>query len=179
VRLLWIGFGALVVWLVYRSLSAMSGTFDLVGSPGDQSSDVSSPAEIDGVPLPDTKPKATLQGWAAAVAQFENAKASLNNPGDLRYDPNLAKPGYVESNATGEDSRGFATFGSLADGFDALKRQLAAYLREMPGATLAQAMAKYAPKQDGNNPDRYASYVAQQLGVSTTDTLQQIFGTGA
>jgi hypothetical protein len=122
-----------------------------------------------------------LDAWAQAIADFESGgnpnalNYRNNNPGNLKY---AGQPG-----ATGQDSRGFAIFGSLQDGWDALTRQLQKYVNDHPDFTLLQMMTlylggnPYAPVTTGQgNPFTYAQSIADKLGVQVSSTLRQIFG---
>jgi hypothetical protein len=122
-----------------------------------------------------------IQAWAQAIADFESGgdpnalNYRNNNPGNLKY------AGQV--NATGQDSRGFAVFPTMQDGWNALVAQLDKYVRVHPDYSLLQLTTLYlggnpnAPVVTGEgNPFTYAQSVAAKLGVSVNDTLRQIFG---
>jgi hypothetical protein len=89
------------------------------------------------------------------------------NPGNLRYGPFAQAQG-----AIGQDERNLAVFATSARGFQAM-------LTLLSGGTyaklsIAEALARYAPASDGNQPDRYVSFVCQQTGLAPQDCLGQL-----
>lgn len=109
-----------------------------------------------------------------------------NNPGNLKF---AGQPG-AEA-----DEDGFAVFMTARDGFNALKAQIRAaiegkssvYTPDMvlynPNYVSKKKTPKekpgffqvYAPSEDKNNPKHYAEFVAENLGVSTSTKLIDIF----
>jgi hypothetical protein len=88
-----------------------------------------------------------------------------NNPGDLRY--------AGQTGAT-QNSDGFAQFSSFTAGFKALENQLQLNISRSGSESLLQFAQTYAPSSDGNNPQKYASDLASQLGVSINTPISQL-----
>ena len=90
------------------------------------------------------------------------------NPGAIRDgDKYGAYPGKkYQTQQAGE----FAIFPTEAIGLRAVVSVLTAY----GNVTLNQAMHKYAPIKDGNNPDKYAKILAGGLGVADTAYLKTL-----
>ena len=74
--------------------------------------------------------------------------------------------------AIGETSNGFAIFPSAEAGRNANVALLKT--SEYQNRTLAQAMARYAPTSDGNNPVSYAARLARAIGISTDTYLRDM-----
>lgn len=74
-----------------------------------------------------------------------------NNEGNLR-------PGSLSSNRIGVDKKNFAVFATPEDGHTA-KKYLLFSSSKYKDLTLKQAIAKYAPASDNNNPTQYANYI--------------------
>jgi hypothetical protein len=98
-----------------------------------------------------------FEGWSVGNASYRN-----RNPGNLRS----------ASTATGQDSRGFAVFPSLVDGYKALLADLAAKFTGHtrtglgPSSTILEFFRVYAPAADSNYPEKYADFVAHWLTVA-------------
>jgi hypothetical protein len=82
-----------------------------------------------------------------------------NNPGNIRSGVFSRLAG-----SKGKDPAGFAKFPTAVQGTAALARLLAG--GSYRGLSILNAMKRYAPAQDRNDPDKYARYVAQAVGVS-------------
>lgn len=103
---------------------------------------------------------------AADGSKYTHVGGSLtwraNNPGALRNSEFTRRMGSI-----GVTINGFAIFPNPEVGRNAnialLKNS------EYQNRTLAQAIARYAPSSDGNNPTSYAARLARAIGV-TTDT---------
>lgn len=77
-------------------------------------------------------------------------------------------PGNLRVWGEQEIKDGFAVFDSPEEGWTALQKQLDRYKQgKTPGTsgdmTLLEAMQKYAPSSDNNNPDSYARNIVQQI----------------
>lgn len=71
-----------------------------------------------------------------------------HNPGDLRHSPHSQHPGQPDDIGTIDtDEHGWAD----------LERQL--QLMAARGLTLRECIYRWAPKADGNRPDKYLEYV--------------------
>jgi len=106
---------------------------------------------------------------ASAVQQMEGYRPGTiayrnNNPGNLMY---VGQPGATQGEG------GFAKFASYQDGFAALERQLGLYAGR--GMTISEMTAVYAPAGHGSNdPQAYAQYLANKLGVSPNTPLTDL-----
>ncbi len=77
-------------------------------------------------------------------------------------------PGNLRKWGNREIVDGFAVFDTPQEGWNALQKQLDRYKQgKTPGTsgdmTLLEAMQKYAPKEDANNPDSYANSIADMI----------------
>jgi hypothetical protein len=176
-----------ILWALVKQASA--GTIGAVTMDSSPVPETPQPA-VDSVPgsLPQS---ASLADWAKSILGFESGGStkarnySNNNPGNLKFDQALNRPGYIESGAIGQDAKGFAVFPDWASGMDALQRQLGAYVRNHPTWSLNQTMAHYLGQQGDpptpvvtseGDPFAYAGKIAGELGFEPGNTLQQIFG---
>lgn len=118
------------------------------------------------------KEEPKIEDWAVAIKEFEgwfppgekyphgSRSYRNNNPGNLRYSP------YEIDNVDN-----FSIFPDYETGMKALKHQLRIAVEGKskyynPELTLNAFFSIYAPSNDGNHPLRYASYVAEKLGVT-------------
>lgn len=114
---------------------------------------------------------------ASTIVQVEGVNPSYtpnNNPGNLVF--------VGQSGAT-LGAGGFAAFPTYTDGYNALLNQIQVYANQ--GLTIDQMMNKYAPAAATNdptgvnNPNLYATYIANALGVPvTTPVADALNGTG-
>lgn len=87
------------------------------------------------------------------------------NPGNIENGPFArSQPGYV-----GSDGR-FAQFDTMDHGIDAQSALLHSYGNKGLN-TLNAIINRYAPSSDGNNTNRYASFVAKKMGVDPNQPL--------
>jgi hypothetical protein len=90
------------------------------------------------------------------------------NPGNLIYDkdnPAGAEPG--------EDKEGggkWARFPTVQAGFDALR----AYIARHEDLTISAFLSKYAPKNDGNDTEKYIADAARELKAEPDDTVYNV-----
>jgi hypothetical protein len=89
----------------------------------------------------------------------------LNNPLNIRK-TDLRWRGEVESGR-----RDFEAFATLADGLRAGAKLLLNYQLRHHRRTVAAIVDRFAPAGDGNPTAAYAEFVARQLGVGPTATL--------
>lgn len=93
---------------------------------------------------------------------------------------NSLTQGYGNPFSVNTTNSGFKKFNSPEEGRQALLHQLDLYQTGKTrtglngNSTLLQAMSKYAPYSDGNNPLHYASVVAKETGVSIHTPISQI-----
>lgn len=114
-------------------------------------------------------PVLLCEAIADAITQYEGWKAGSRsnrnrNPGNLR------------PSAAGQpvDAQGYRIFSTLADGYNALKADIASKLCGAdkhgigPRSTLNDFFKVYAPSADDNDPLKYAGFVSRWLeGVYT------------
>lgn len=110
------------------------------------------------------EPKATVREFALALQQFEgwfpgSMSYKNNNPGNLRWSP-FSKRSY----------KGFAVFDTYEQGLDALIYQINIAVKGnslvyWKGMTFLDFFSVYAPSSDGNQPRKYATFIAQKLKV--------------
>ena len=96
-----------------------------------------------------------------------------NNEGNLR-------PGALSSSRIGVDKKNFAVFATPEDGHNA-KKYLLFSSSSYKDLTLKDAIKKYAPASDNNNPDSYANFIMRNGKVEnkvmckyTTDEQDRI-----
>lgn len=113
-----------------------------------------------------------LPGVTRAGGRLPRANRN-NNPGNLR------------AGGTTDDG-GFTQFGSVEEGFAALERDLTAKLTGNSPATrgklgrnaktLLDVISVFAPREDNNDPDSYAQFVANELGISPNEPVANLTG---
>ncbi len=91
-----------------------------------------------------------------------------NNPGNLKYGKFAAGMG-----ATGRDDKGFAVFPSYEAGRKA-QEQLLFGSDAYRNLSIADAIRKYAPGSDGNDPAGYAAQMARAAGVGVGTRLSDL-----
>lgn len=129
-----------------------------------------------GVPVPSNVTVPINQGQSTAIQPtFTPTPNSLaarnNNPGNLRF--------IGQKGATRGD-KGFAKFESYEAGMQALINDLRSKQTGRtrtglkPTSTLQELINVYAPKEDSNDPQTYAKYIAGQLGVGLNTPISQL-----
>jgi hypothetical protein len=121
-----------------------------------------------------------IEKLAEAIATMEgfykpgSVANRLNNPGNLVYaGQRFAKARPI----TGADGkvRTYCKFEEAEEGWKAMHRQLRLFAGR--GLTLLETIQKWAPREDGNDPDGYAAFVARRLGSVDLETpLREIIG---
>jgi hypothetical protein len=108
-----------------------------------------------------------LTKFCIAIRDYEGQPGDLNyrnnNPGNCRF----SSVGY--SSIYGDvkkDSRGFAIFPTYELGFLYLTNLIKEKISANPEQSILQFFHIYAPSSDKNDPDTYASWVANQIGLS-------------
>lgn len=119
----------------------------------------------------------TYEGWGAPGSTINGVhyphgtpSYRRNNPGNCRY----SHVGYATIYGHVGEENGFAVFKDYATGWLYLNNLIKEKVAENPHATIAQFMAVYAPTSDGNNPARYAAFIASHLGVSVDFPMSSI-----
>ena len=122
-----------------------------------------------------------FEGWYIGSPSYRN-----NNPGNMRYGSYAASYGAYAASASG-----FAIFRTYDAGMTCLKQFVTDCANQKivwshGGLTVLEYFAGklnpatgkieggHAPSSDGNNPLRYATYVAKQTGVTVDTPLIQI-----
>jgi hypothetical protein len=121
-----------------------------------------------------------IDKWAKSIEKHEGFYIGSrswrnNNPGNFRYSKYTASLG----DNKGKDSKNFIIYNTYDIGFNALKQfltdackgELRAY---KPDMTLLQFYSVYAPSADGNSPLRYATFIANSLGVPITTKIKTL-----
>jgi len=83
-----------------------------------------------------------------------------NNPGNLKYGPFAQEYGAID-----QDYGGHAIFPNLDLGNRAHEHLLFDVSSKYYNLTLIDAVSKYAPESDGNNPWQYQRYITKKTGV--------------
>jgi hypothetical protein len=91
------------------------------------------------------------------------------NPGNLKYG-NFAR----SFGALGRGWGNHAIFPSYEAGAYAQEMLLFGNQSAYHNLSIIQAIARYAPSADGNQPRRYANFVAERAGVSVNTVLSQL-----
>ena len=91
-----------------------------------------------------------------------------NNPGNLKFGPYAEKMG-----ATGKDDAGFAKFPSYDAGRKA-QENLLFNSDAYKNLSIRDAIAKWAPGSDGNDPAGYAAQMAKATGTSADTKLSDL-----
>lgn len=118
------------------------------------------------------------EGWFSGSCSYRG-----NNPGNLRWSATQIG---VHTCGSGE----FSMFKTYEDGFNALMHQVrivangtskvynerarALNLKDSSLLTISQFFAIYAPSSDNNNPQRYAEFVAQKVGLPTHAAMMDL-----
>lgn len=83
-------------------------------------------------------------------------------------------------NSSSSAPKGFRSFATYAEGKQALYNQLELYKTGKtrtglkPNSSLYEAMAKYAPASDNNNPKAYAEFIAKKLNVNPNTPISSL-----
>lgn len=117
--------------------------------------------------------KSKIDLWCEAIKKIENAKPVLNNPGNIKCSSIMHK------DAISQDYRGICMFPTYDKGYLALRNMLVRACSGgssvyRPDMTLLDFYHVYAPSSDGNEPKRYATSVAQYLGVTITTRIKEL-----
>jgi hypothetical protein len=113
--------------------------------------------------------KLKIDLWCEAIKTMEGAKEYRNNPGNLVY---IGQPYAVK------DGR-FCKFDTYAHGYEALKNLLIGAATPPDGVyranmSLYEFYEVYAPASDGNNPKKYAEFVARRIGVDPNVAIKTL-----
>lgn len=103
-----------------------------------------------------------FEGWKPGSISYNN-----NNPGNLKY--------AGQAGTIGKDSYGHAIFDSYTLGWNALLNQLGmAFNNTSKVYSSAMSLYQFFARYAEGNQKPYAEFVADKLGVSPTNTLEQL-----
>lgn len=122
-------------------------------------------------PLPisiPSMPKTTVAEFCLAISEYEGGPGDANhkncNPGNARYNPSGYLPMY---GVVKKSPNGFAVFKDWNTGMLYLNNMLRGMIHNHPNETILQFMSHYAPTSDGNDPLKYANFIAARLGTTS------------
>ena len=122
------------------------------------------------------EPTDRLYTLPEAIARFQGywVKGSraqrCNNPGNINYGTFAKEHGATGVEPDGHTFKGrFAVFPDEDTGFHALRALLLSTAYK--DLTIRQAINRYAPAADDNNPDQYVSAVCKWVGCSPDQTV--------
>lgn len=92
-----------------------------------------------------------------------------NNPGNLKHGKFTEARG-----AIGKDYIGHAVFPNLDLGIGAQYMLLFSEDSKYYDLTLLEAISRYAPTYDGNEPSKYANYIARNVDITTDTYLKDL-----
>lgn len=99
----------------------------------------------------------TYEGWSPTTRSYRN-----NNPANARY----STEGYLASyGVVKKDAQGFAIFKDYSTGWRYLNNMVKNKIKHDPSQTFYTFFAVYAPTSDGNDPIKYAEFVARACGL--------------
>jgi hypothetical protein len=95
-----------------------------------------------------------------------------NNPGNIRHHGPTGKVYPVVERWNGkDDGNNYAKFLSVADGCAALADLMATVYENM---TISMVIAKYAPSDDNNDPDKYTRVVCGWAGIKPETFIRDL-----
>lgn len=126
------------------------------------------PEQPPGAPYDHTMP---LETFCRALAAFEGANPTNNNPGNCRCSPigYLPKYGHVTCNP-----HNFAVFPTYGLGWGYLTELVHHRINAHPTWTFYDFFANYAPSTDGNEPRHYAETVAKACAYPPSTILSEV-----
>ncbi len=148
------------------ALNAISGGSAAPGGPGGANTGNAVPPDNRTL-LQKILPK-SMGGQDAPRAGDGSRSWRNNNPGNIKYGPLAQRMG-----ATGADAGGFARFPS----YEAGRKAQESLLFESEGyknKTIKEAIARWAPASDGNDPAGYAGQLAKAAGVGVDTPLASL-----
>lgn len=120
------------------------------------------------VPAPISNKEAALISMCLAIREFEgwytgSRSQRNNNPGNVKYSTVGYLPIYGEVR---KDMKGFAVFKDYETGWMYLKNLILSKAKAHPSWSLVTLFNEYAPNSDGNDHERYATFVGKKMGVN-------------
>jgi hypothetical protein len=124
--------------------------------------------------VPSIPPKITK--LAGLIRDYEGKPGDRNyrnkNAGNCRFHYGGYLPKYGKVTC---DKDGFAVFPTYDQGWLYLQNMLVAWAKGVYAKeTILQMMKRYAPESDNNNPESYAKYITQHLGVDSSVKLKDL-----
>lgn len=92
-----------------------------------------------------------------------------NNPGNLKFGPFARSKGSI-----GAGDGGHSVFPNVEIGKNAMKELLFSSERGYDVMSINNALKKYAPVSDGNDPNSYSIYVEKQTGINRHRILKSL-----
>lgn len=92
-----------------------------------------------------------------------------NNPGNLKHGAFTKGLG-----AVGSDHIGHAVFPTYDFGKQAQYMLLFSDTSKYYNLTIEQAISRYAPVSDGNNPEKYTKYLTETVGINKNTKLSEL-----
>jgi hypothetical protein len=116
-----------------------------------------------------------LDTFCTAIRDYEGAPGDLNyknnNPGNCRYSP----VGYARIyGLVRRDSNNFAIFKDYATGWLYLQNLIKSKIEAHPSWTILDFFKNYSPTSDGNDPEKYAEFVAKRCGVGVDFCIKHL-----
>jgi len=114
------------------------------------------------------------------VDSFDNPYRRNPMDDDFGFEEDVDEPFTSPATYSGQLQKGFRSFSTPEEGWNALRNQLDLYKTGRtrnpvgPNSTLLEAMSVYAPAADKNNPMAYASTIARNLGISVNTRIANI-----
>lgn len=131
--------------------------------------------EPEPVSVPSVRLPSLFEEFCLAIRDYEggpgDANYRNNNPGNFRCSPvgYLAKYGKVRCSPAH-----FAIFPTYELGWEYLLNAVHHRIEAHPTWTCLDFFKHYAPSEDGNNPLKYAQYVAKRVGISINVPLSKV-----
>ncbi len=137
------------------------------------------PVEAHDAPVTPSVPTTSfLTRFCLAIRDYEGSPGDANyrnnNPGNCRYFDGGYLPIYEPVKRSPD---GFAIFPTYALGFLYLKNMIREKVMNNPTQDILQFMEHYAPVTDGNDPAKYADFIAARLAVDVSYPMAKIIGT--
>lgn len=125
--------------------------------------------------VPPTENRATLDNLCLSIRDYEGAPGDRNyrnnNPGNCRYSSIGYLPIYGH---VGKDAKNFAIFNDMATGMLYLHNLIKEKVAKSTNHSIYHFMQSYAPVTDGNDPLKYAQFIATRLGVDINYSMNLI-----
>lgn len=120
-----------------------------------------------------------IEEWATAIEHWENAPATSNNPGNLKYSSLTAQWGATKGRRA-TDGGSFCQFASYDQGFNALCQFLTLGAKDQLAAFhSARTLGEFTKVYAGNPSQGYINGIATALGVSLNTLVSSFLGNGA